>query len=251
MADTKISALTALAELDTGDQFAVNDTTAGETKSVTSAVVRDLSRWEAVSTSSYTATPPSTSTITMSDPSRFQIGYPVKFTDSGGGPYYAIVTALSSNALITIAGATLDTGQPLTALSVGNPSMIVTERFFVSGTYGNGANTILATDQKEYFDWMRDDAYLVTFRCTHVTVDTGTEPKVNIQLGGSKVSTNDSNNGVQLGAAGTWVDNSAVAIHLTNYKVARDEALEIEVTVAGGTGDAAQLSVICTFVMEN
>ena len=42
MADTKISALTALAELDTGDQFAVNDTTAGETKSVTSAVVRDL-----------------------------------------------------------------------------------------------------------------------------------------------------------------------------------------------------------------
>ena len=251
MADTKGSDLSAVTSLDTLDRIICVDVSGSNTVAIVKDDLHDTLRWRGIRTNDYTGTPASTSTITMSDTSRMMVGFPIRFTDSGGGPYYAITTAVSANTNITIAGPPLDTSQDVSALAVGDPSMVVTERFFISGTYGNGTGTILATDQKEYFDWMRDDAYLVTFRCTHATVDSGTEPKINVQLGGSKVSTNDSNNGVQLGGAGTWVDNSAIAIHTTNYKVARDEALEIEVTAAGGTGDAANLSVICTFVMEN
>ena len=126
--------------------------------------------------------------------------------------------------------------------------MVVNVPLFVSGTYGNGTtSTLYATDQKRYYDWLYDDAYCVAFRCTHATVDAGTEPVIKFHIKTTSVGAS----GVTLGAAGTWVLNGAVDITTSAYKIVYDDKIEIEVATAGGTGDAADLSLIATMVMEN
>ena len=138
----------------------------------------------------------------------------------------------------------------MTKLEYGVPEQVVVVNFFVSGNYGDGVADLLAADMNTYFRWQQSKAYLVAFSCTEKTVDTGTEPKVNVKVNGTAVSTNDTNLGVQLTTAGTWVDNSAVAINTTYYDINPNEAVEITCTAAGGTGDAAYLTVQTTFVLE-
>jgi hypothetical protein len=161
-----------------------------------------------------------------------------------------MITAITTNTNISICGPPLDTGVALTALYIGGAEKVVQADFFISGTYGNGTGDLLAADMNTYFKWGLGKAYLVTFSCIQKTVDTGAEPKINVKVNTAAVSTNDSNNGVQLGATATWVDNSAVAINTSNYDINRGEAVEINCTAAGGTGDAADLTVSCTFILE-
>jgi hypothetical protein len=204
--------------------------------------------WRTVTASSYTATPASTSTLTMSDTSAVNVGDAIKYTD-GRGTYFAVITAVTANTSITIAGAAFDTGSNLTALYVGNNKVIQLD-FCISGLYADGTGDLLAADMNTYFKWQGRKAYLVAFSAVHKTADTTTNPKINVKVNGSAVSTNDSNNGVQLSTAGTWVDNSAVAISTSNYDINRGEAVEINCTAAGGTADAANLTVSCVFVQE-
>lgn len=208
-------------------------------------------RWTTILTSKYTAEPASTSSIAMSDTSDMHIGMPLRYA-YGGTTYYGVVTAISANASITLAGAPMikDTAHPLTALAVGNAEMLVQVDFFIGGYYGDGAADLLATDAKTYFRWKFGAGHLVTFDATESGVDTGSEPKVNLKVAGNLVSTNDSNNGVQLTSAGTWVGNSAVAISTANYSIAFNDAVEVRCTVAGGTGDALNLTVVAVFVLE-
>ena len=206
--------------------------------------------WYTIVTGNYTATPASTSTITMSETEDFAIGKGVRYTD-GSGTFYAIVTAITEDTTLTIAGAPLDTGDDLTALAVCDASRVTQVDLFISSTYGDGTDTdLLASDMNSYFKWQGGKAYLVTFSGIHKTVDTGTEPKINIQINNANVSTNDTNAGIQLGATATWVDNSAVAISTTNYDINRGEELEINCSAAGGTGDAADLTTSLIFVLE-
>ncbi len=201
--------------------------------------------------------PASSSTITMNNDltSIIKVGMPIKFTLGGSatnpGTYYAICTAIASN-LLTIAGAPLETDDgDLTALSIDLNRDPIQVDLFVASTYADGTDTtLLASDMKNYFKWGGKKAYLVAFGGTQNTVDSGTEPKINVMVNSAAVSTNDSNNGIQLSTQGTWVDNSAVAISTSNYDINRGEAVELNCTVAGGTGDAANLSVTCVFVTE-
>ncbi|MFA5458176.1 MAG: hypothetical protein WC261_11170 [Synergistaceae bacterium] len=204
--------------------------------------------WQLVSASTYTATPASTSTLAMSDTSSVHLGDAIKYTD-GRGTYFAIVTAVTTNTSITIAGAALDTGSDVTSLYVGNNKVIQLD-FFVSGTYADGTGDLLAADMNTYFKWQGRKAYLVAFSAVHKTVDTTTNPKINVNVNSAAVSTADSNNGVQLSTAGTWVDNSAIAVNTSNYDINRGEAVEISCTAAGATGDASDLTVSCVFVQE-
>jgi len=207
--------------------------------------------WQPVASSKYTALPPTTSTLTMSDTGDMAIGLPLKYA-YGGTTYYGIITAVSEDASITIAGAAFDTGQSLTALHVGLASQVVVEEFHVDSPYGDAVEDILAEIGERNYKWQRANAYLVVFSGTNHWPDSGvTEPKINIKIDGSLVSTNDSNNGIQLSAtADTWVDNSAVAISTSNYDIERGDELEIRCTVVGTTGDAECLTVQCVFVYE-
>jgi len=207
--------------------------------------------WTEVDAAKYTATPASTSTITMSDTSDFAVGVPVKYA-YGGTTYYGVVTAVSSNTLLTIAGAALDTGVALTALSVGIPEMMHVEEIVVTSQFGDTAQDILAEVEERYLKWQRADAYLVAFSGTLHWIDSGAaQPKINVKIEGSLVGTQDSNKGITLSAvAGTWVDSSAVAISAANYSIVRGEDIEIRCTEAGTTGDAESLSVSLVFVYE-
>ncbi len=194
----------------------------------------------------------STSTITMTSDitGSLKVGMPIKFKLSGSY-YYAICTAITAN-LLTIAGAPLTIGDgDLTELYFGRTEMVVQVSFYIDGTYGDGVETdLLKSDMNSFHKWTQGKCFLVEFSVIHTDVDTGAEPKINVQIDNAAVSTNDGNNGIQLAAADTWVDNSAVEINTTNYEITRGEELEAACTVAGGTGDAENLSVLMTFVAE-
>jgi hypothetical protein len=208
-----------------------------------------LARWEVVTTRAYIASPASTSQLTMHKTGQMEVGLPVRFSIDKGSTYrYAVITAVSEDASITIAGASLSDDVDL--LYVGRPEMVITELYHVAGQYGDGTADLLTADESRYARWGRSAASLVAFEATHATAAGTTQPKINVKVAGNAVSTNDSNAGLQLGAAGTWVKNSAVAISDSNYTVARGDALEIACTAAGNpTGGASDLTVLLTFVL--
>jgi len=186
----------------------------------------------------------------MSDTSSVHLGDAIKYTD-GRGTYFAVIDTVTANTSIAIAGAAFDTGSDLTTLYVGNNKIIKTV-YFVSATYADAANAaLLETDMKTFEFWDGRKSYLVDFGVVHETPDTGTQPKINILINGSAVSTNDSGNGVQLsGTKGVRTKNSAVAIDTATYHINQDETIEVSCTVAGGSGNAENLTVFCIFVQE-
>jgi hypothetical protein len=186
----------------------------------------------------------------MSDTSDISIGDPIKFTLSTV-VYYAVVTAMSGNSSITIAGAPFSTTVALTNLYVGTPGQVKHITYWVEDLFGDAVYDILEGAGR-YERWEGPPAFLVAFAATSGEIDTGAaQPKINVELGGNAVSTNDTNLGLQIAAvAGTWTANSAVAINTTNYAVTRGEAIELLCTEAGTNGDAADLSITLTFVYE-
>lgn len=221
---------------------------------ITFANVRAAVGWALINISKYTAEPASTSTITMSDTSDMKVGLPAKYT-YGGTTYYGMVTVVTTNTSITIAGAPLVTGggSNLTALYVGDASKVQALSLFVSGTYADAADTdLLANDMRSPFVWTGPKAYLVAFRGTQGTADTGaTETSVGVQINNAQVSTENTNVGPKMSATAlTWVKNSAVAINTSNYDINYDEELELTTDATGTNKDAANLTVECVFVLE-
>jgi hypothetical protein len=205
--------------------------------------------WTTIAGTKYTATPASTSEVTFSDTSDLAVGKPVRYT-YGGTTYYGLITAVSTNASMTIAGAPLDAGQDLTALEIGTSGQVVVMDLPVLGLYADDVEDVLVGMASRYVRWRKSAAYLVAISAVHDIADTGaSQPKLNVKVGGSLVSTEDSNAGLQLSTAGAWVNGSAVAIDTTNYSVAFNDSLEIRVTAAGSNGNATDLNVCLVFVV--
>ena len=248
MADQKISELTNASSGNLTDELPIVQ--AGVTKRLTlgelKAAVGVQERWTLIASSNYTATPASTSQITMSETELMSPGLPLKYTYDGN-TYYGRVNAVTTDTNITIQGAPLDTNHDLTALYVGTPEMVVQVNCFVAGTYGDGAGDLLNADMNAAMTWQLTTAYLVAFGAKHATDDGTANPKINVKVGGNVVSTNDSNNGIQVDDV--WVANPAVAINTTSYVCTRGESLEVACTAAGTDGDAADLSVEAVFVL--
>lgn len=207
--------------------------------------------WKPISTDKYTATPSSTSVITMSDTSDFKLGAPAKYT-YGAITYYGIVTALSANTSITVSGAPLVVASPLSALYVGLPSLVTQMDFLVPGVFAGSVRDILVAINSQYAQWKQAAAYLCQFAVTQGTADTGAnQAKINCKIGGSAVFTGDSNKGLALSATpGTWNDASIIEVNTTNYSVARGDAIEVSVTYEGSNKNAEDLSVTMLFVSE-
>ncbi len=206
--------------------------------------------WTNIPTSRFTALPPSSSTLTMSDTTGLAVGLPVRYTwDST--VYYGIITAVSVDSLLTIAGAPLDVSYEVTKLEVGVVGQVTQMDLLISESYSGSVQDILENVSNRYLRWRKGTAYLVAISATHAYADTGSsQPIVNVKLGGSLVSTDNTDGGIELSTAGTWVDNSAVGIDADNYDVARDDAIEVSVTDAGDNNDASVLSLALTFVSE-
>ena len=203
--------------------------------------------WALVSTSAYTATPASTSRITMSDTSMMEEGRALRYV-IGGTTYYGVVDDISEDSYVDVAGASM--GGDLESLEIGIPEKTVQLDFYIAeDNFGATSGDLLAGVMKVGFRWKLPPARLVAISMKLNTADATANPKINIEIAGEKVSTNDSNNGIQ--PSGTaWTDNPLVAISTAYYDVYWNYVIEIPCTVAAGTGDAADLSVSCVFVME-
>lgn len=212
----------------------------------TNQLIGQVGRRTKVSEASYTATPTSTTRIAMSNTTGLTVGMPMIY-EYLSTPHYGMIGAISPNTYIDIIGATLDTGEDLTALWAVDPERLVQVDFYVDGAYGDGTGDILAADMNTYFKWGLATARLLTFRAVHATDDTTTQPKINLKVDGNLVSTNDTNNGIQLSTS--WVDNPPVAISESYYIVDPGDDFEITCTVAGGTGDAEDLTVSAILLM--
>ena len=205
--------------------------------------------WQIIPITNIITTPTSTSVLSMVSLLNINEGDAIKYVDSRG-TFYAIITAVDdSTPSITIAGAPFDTGQEITALYVGNNKVIQLD-FFISDTYGDDIGDLLLADMNTYFRWHGRKAYLVGFSAIHTKADGTANPKINVKIAGSLVSTNDTNLGIQLSTADTWVDNSAVEINTSNYDINRGESVEINCSAAGTDGDTENLTVSCIFIQE-
>jgi len=251
MADSAIGSLPSIGTVADDDVLAIVDTSANLTKKVSASAMRaalGVDGWREIASSKYTALPTSSSTIAMTDTSDFAVGMAVRWTQSGTD-YYGIVSAVSASTSITVHGPALSTSVNITALYAGDDSRIVQRDVLISGNYGDGAADLIASDNKSAWRWNGPAAHLVHFAAIHNSDDTGAnQPKVNVKVGGNAVSTNDSNNGVQVGT--TWQDNPAAEVNASNYAVSNGDAIEIACTVAGSNGDASDLTVGIVFVLD-
>lgn len=197
-------------------------------------------------TGTFTATPASTSTLTMGTDltATIKVGYPLKYA-IGGTTYYGIVTAITSN-LLTVAGAPL--GGDVTALYYGNPERVIQATYSINGYFADAANTtLLATDLLAKEKWQQSKAYLVMISHIVTTDDSGAnQPLVTVSVNGSVVGTDNTNAG--LAVAETWTD-TVVGINTSNYDINTGEAIEIVTDASGSNGDAQNLTVRCVWVL--
>lgn len=273
-----ITGLTAISTLAGADLLPINQSTTGKKVSITQLraqlpldapadgdMIRynsGTSTWEActpaglryrtVATGRYTGLIGGTpSIITMSSTSDMGVGYPVRYVVSGT-TYYGIITAMTASTSITVAGPALAAAATVSSLAVGTPEMVSVVQLFVANSYGNGVtSTLLATDMKTYFTWNRQKAYLVRYSVTHNTPAGTTQPTINVNVAGSAVGTENSNNGILPTTAGTWISTTLASINSSNYDINWGESLEVACTVAGNpVDDALDLTVLCVFVQE-
>jgi len=195
--------------------------------------------------------PASTSTITMvtDQTATIKVGMGIRFKLSGTY-YYARVKAIAAD-LLTIQGAPLTTGDgDLTELWWGLQKTFQVD-IAISGTYGAATgNTLIQSIMRARKWWGGRAAFLVHFWGTHETADAGTQPQVNPRINTANVSTDNSAGGIELSTAGVQVANGDVAINPSNYSIVDGSRLELACTVAGGTGDAADLSITLIFCEE-
>lgn len=233
----------------TATTVAAGAVTADSVESAEAVDAPAASPWVTIAASRYTATPASSSQITMSDTDGLAVGLPVRY-EYDGGTYYGIITALVADTSITIAGAPLDTEEDLTSLAVGPATHVRQVEYQIAGTYGDDTADLLATDMAAYSRWRGPAARLVAVSAVHATADTGAnQPKVNVKVGGDAVLTQDTAAGITLSTAGTWVNGSAVAIDPDAAVLADGDAIEIACTAAGSNSDAEDLTVQVVIVL--
>lgn len=200
-----------------------------------------VSGWNQIT--AFTATPASTSTLTMTSDLSATIkpGYPLKYT-IGGVTYYGYCTAITSN-LLTVAGAPL--GGSVTALSYGDPTRVTQIQAQIPSTYEDASNTaLIASDLKTSFIWSKSTEYLVQYSVYSYTADGSGDGKASVRINDTEVNT--SAGGLTIAAATTWY-STIVNIDSAAYDINYGESLEVT-AVKGTGGDATYLTVKMIFV---
>lgn len=186
---------------------------------------------------------------TAANQARFKVGIPMRYADTEGTWNYGIITSYSSGT-VSIAGAPIDTAHD-SIFYCGSPDIVEQLDFFIGGIYGDVAQDLLLNKMNTYFTWGMSKAYLVRFHAVHKTVDDGTEAFINMKINTALVSTDNTNDGIQLSTTGTKVYNTAIGINTTNYIVTNGDSIEVACTVVGGgTTHAEDLTVSCIFIKE-
>ncbi len=200
------------------------------------------SRWYSYASGTYTVLPASTSQITVTTTAGVSVGMAIR-VNQGSGYLYGIITAVSSNASITFAGAALNTGIQYYRIGdrwTGDRHAIRFRRTW--GVRGIHQYHGARDNRRAYRRWGLRRANCVEVRMTQRIADTSSQPSINIRFGGNRIV--GSGTGIQLSATpGTWVSSGAAAMNSGNYDIDRDETIEVECTVVAGLGSRK----ICQF----
>lgn len=194
-------------------------------------------RWR--KTRGFTATPASATRITVTSTASLQAGQPIRYQTVAGGStyYYALISAVSSNAYIDIKGPSLS-GATLSALWIGDAELVVVLHAPIYGLYAVTAQDILGTIGKEKFSWQHGPAACVKVQARSGTLGAGTA-KVNLKIAGNAVDSS--------GIVPTTSFVESAAINSANYSVVYGNAIEISVATTDAT--AKDLSLCAVFVL--
>ncbi len=206
------------------------------------------SRWTEVANTRYTATPASTSSITMSDTADMAVGLPVRYRLVTGGLFYGIITGVTPDALISVAGAPLSAD--ISRLDLGLPDQIEIIPISILGAFATNDTLTLLLNNGLFARWNNGPAFIVSFSIRQRIDDSTSQPQINVLAGGLAVSTDNGNDGPALGI-GVWVNSGAVAINTTNYALTNREEFELKLTKTGGTENSADLAVEIVVVYED
>ena len=147
---------------------------------------------------------------------------------------------------ITIAGPPLS--GDIQALFLGVPEMVGQADYVIPGTFAAAASsTLIKTFQKSHSVWRGRPAYLVWIGNIVQTLDSTTQPKINVTINGNAISTDNAGDGIPVALV---LQSSVVGINATNYKIVNGDVIEIT-TTQGGTGDVADLTAFLTFISES
>jgi len=192
---------------------------------------------------SFTATPASTSTLTMTSDKTgtIKVGMGLKYV-IGGVTYYGMVSAIVSN-LLTVRGAPL--GGDVTALYYCDSTRLVQMPLLIPGYYEDANNTaLISSDLGQYLIWRQSTSYLVAIDARSRVADASSDGKINARVNGSDVCS--TSGGLTLNST-NWV-STAVNIDTTTYDILYGEAIELNATKGTG-GDAQDLSMWLVFVV--
>jgi hypothetical protein len=198
--------------------------------------------WKLVTAANYTAAPASTSTITMlvDMTTSIKVGMSLKYT-IGGTVYYGMVSAIAAG-LLTVNGAPL--GGDVTNLCYDGGE-IRQMQVTIPGAYEDASNTALITsDLNSNLIWKLPTSYLVWFSVYSDVHDSGAHGQASVRINNTEVNTTAG--GETIAADTTWYP-TVVNIATAAYDINPGEALEVT-CVAGGNGDATDLTVAMVFV---
>jgi len=193
-------------------------------------------RWKQT-TGTFTATPASTSTLTMTSDltGSIKAGMSLWYV-IGGVNKYGRVNAITS-ILLTIDGAPLS--GDVTALYYDG-GIVRQMTVQIPGTYEDASNTaLIASDLKSSLIWNLPVSYCVKFRVYSFTHDSGTHGQASVRINNTELCTTAG--GLTIAADTTWYA-TVVDIDAAAYDINPGEAIEIT-SVKAGTGDATYLTV--------
>lgn len=204
-------------------------------------------RWRIVPDSDWTPIPLTTSRI-ETDSSMLTVGTPIRVVQGGITRY--VVVAEKANTYVDVRGPALNTAQTITSFEASTPDRVVQIDLFIAGFYAASTGDKLVSVMRTRNRWMMGPAHITHFAAVQHVADTTLQPRINLKKDASLVSTANSSQGIDLTAAGTWVDNPLATISEANAPLVYGNSLEVSVAIAAGTGNAADLTVSVLAIME-
>jgi len=215
-------------------------------------VISGAQKWSGIAVEDYTATPASSSTVTMlaDRTAIIRPGMALRYS-IGGTVYYGICTAITAG-LMTVAGAPLSGDVTSIDYSIF-PGMVEIIQLMIPGYWADTADTsLILNDLVQPFIWGGPPAALVTIQSRTRSTDTGgsTYPRINARIGATttdRICTSNSTAGLEIAASTTWY-TSVVDIDPTQYMVNTGDTIELTTDANGGNDNASDMVVVLKFV---
>lgn len=214
-----------------------------------SALVDEAVRWRFVPYRGVVDAVVTSSTFAVWDPTWWIPGMPLKWMTTGT-TYYGIVHSVSGR-IVTVRGASLSTTDPIDAMWLGHPELVVHKRMFYDGNFAaaptGDKNLGLAHD---ICWWDGPPAYLVRVRAFCHTGSGDASPgtgNILISTGPRYLFSAAFNLPYTTLGGGTI----ATAVNASTYRVVDQEYTHLDLIAAEpGPGSSSDLTLSLTFVLE-